>query len=106
MPIIPQTLNINNSRTARAESINLHTIRKLIEYSLENLPLKAMFTRTVFQILMSEGRSVLSPSKRGTGRESVKNTYQPLLIGKIIKKYLNHKFSRNKNRLKDSSDVY
>ena len=71
MPVIPQTLSINNSRTARAKSINLHTIRKLIEYSLENLPLKAM-----------------------------------LLIDKIIKKYLNHKFSSNKNWLKDSSDVY
>ena len=98
MTIIPQTLNINNSRTARAKSINLYTIRKLIEYSLENVRIKAMFTSTVFEILMSEGRSVLSPpAKRGTGSESVKSTYQPLLIGKVIKKYLNHKFSSNKN---------
>ena len=106
MTIIPQTLNINNSRTARAKSINLYTIRKLIEYSLENVRIKAMFTSTVFEILMSEGRSVLSLAKRGTGSESVKSTYQPLLIGKVIKKYLNHKFSSNKNWLKDSSDVY
>ena len=35
MPIIAQTLNINKSRTTRAKSTNLHTIRKLIEYSLE-----------------------------------------------------------------------
>ena len=97
MTIIPQTLNINNSRTARAKSINLYTIRKLIEYSLENVRIKAMFTSTVFEILMSEGRSVLSPAKWGTGSESVKSTYQPLLIGKVIKKYLNHKFSSNKN---------
>ena len=36
MPIIPQTLNINNSRITRAKYIDLHTIRKLIEYSLKN----------------------------------------------------------------------
>ena len=37
MPIMAQTLNINNLRTKRAESINLHTIRILIEYSLKNV---------------------------------------------------------------------
>ena len=36
MPIITQTLNIKNLRTISAKSINLHTIRKLIEYSLKN----------------------------------------------------------------------
>ena len=35
MPVILQTLNTNNSRTTTAKSINLHTIRKLIEYSLK-----------------------------------------------------------------------
>ena len=35
MPIIQQTLNINNSRTTRAKSINLHTIGKFIGYSLK-----------------------------------------------------------------------
>ena len=52
MPIIAQTLNINNLRTASAMSINLHTIRKLTEYSLK-------IVLTVFEILLSEGRSVL-----------------------------------------------
>ena len=51
MPIIAQTLN-NNLRTASAKSINLHTIRKLTEYSLK-------IVLTVFEILLSEGRSVL-----------------------------------------------
>ena len=37
MPIITQTLNINNLRTKSAKSINLHTIRKLVEYSLKNV---------------------------------------------------------------------
>ena len=72
MPIIPQNLNINSSRITKAKSINLHTIRKLIEYSLKSVPIKAMFTPTVFDILMSEGRSVFSPVQRGTGSERVK----------------------------------
>ena len=71
MPIITQTLNINNLRTKSAMSINLHTTRKLVEYSLENVAAKAMFTLTVFEILLSEGRSVLSPTQRGTGSERV-----------------------------------
>ena len=37
MPIITQTLNINNLRTTSAKSINLHTIRKLAEYSFKNI---------------------------------------------------------------------
>ena len=36
----------------------------------------------------------------------LKNAYPPFLIEKVIKKYLNHKFSSNKNQLKDTSDVY
>ena len=34
-----------------------------------------------------------------------KNTYPPFLINKVIKKYLDHKFSSNQNQLKDISDV-
>ena len=37
MPIIPQTLNTNNLRNTSAKSINLHTIRKLIECSLKKV---------------------------------------------------------------------
>ena len=36
----------------------------------------------------------------------IKNEYQPFLIDKVIKKYLNYKFSSNQNQLKDKSDVY
>ena len=43
MPIITQTLNINNLRTTSAKSITLHTIRKLVELSLKNIVEKAMF---------------------------------------------------------------
>ena len=35
MPIITQTLNINNLRTASAKSINLHNIKNLVEYFLK-----------------------------------------------------------------------
>ena len=36
----------------------------------------------------------------------IKNAYPPFLIDKVIKKYLDHKFSSNQNQLKDISDVY
>ena len=36
----------------------------------------------------------------------IKNAYPPLLIDKVIKKYLDYKFSSNKNQLKDTSDVH
>ena len=71
-PIIPQTLNINNLRTASAKSINLHAFRKLIKYYLQNVPVKVVFTVTVFEILLYEGRLLLSPAQRGAGNERVK----------------------------------
>ena len=37
MPIITEILNINNLITRRGNYINLHTIRELIEYSLNNV---------------------------------------------------------------------
>ena len=36
----------------------------------------------------------------------IKYAYPPFLIDKIIKKYLNYKFSSNQNQLKDKSDVH
>ena len=36
----------------------------------------------------------------------IKNAYPPFLIDKIIKKYLDYKFSSNQNQLKGKSDVY
>ena len=37
---------------------------------------------------------------------NIKNAYPPFIINKVIKKYLNHMFSSNKNQLKGTSDVY
>ena len=36
----------------------------------------------------------------------IKNTYPQFLINKVIKKYLDYKFSSNQNQLKDKSDVH
>ena len=36
----------------------------------------------------------------------IKNAYPPSLIDKVIKKYLNYKFSSNQNQLKDTLDVH
>ena len=71
MPVIPQNLNINNLRTTKAKSINLHTIRKLITYRLKNVLVQAMFTLTVFEILLFGCRSVLLPAQWVTGSERV-----------------------------------
>ena len=42
-----------------------------VEYSLKNVPAKAMFTLTVSEMLLSKVKSVLSPAQRGTGSERV-----------------------------------
>ena len=36
----------------------------------------------------------------------IKNVYPPFLIDKVIKKYLDYKFSINQNQLKDTTDVH
>ena len=36
----------------------------------------------------------------------IKNAYPPFLIDKVIKKYLDYKFSTNQNQLKDISEVH
>ena len=71
MPIIPQTLNINISRTTSAKSIKLQTIRKLIKYSLKNL-CKGNVYSIVFEILLFKGKLVLSLFQQGTRSEMVK----------------------------------
>ena len=35
----------------------------------------------------------------------IRNTYSPFLIDKVIKKYLDYKFSSNQNQLNDKSGV-
>ena len=65
MPIIPQTLSINNLGTTSAKSVDLHTIRKLVEYSLNNLT--SMFALIVLEILLFD--IITHPA--GTGSEGL-----------------------------------
>ena len=71
IPTITQTLNINNLRTTTAKSINLYTIRKLVEYILKNAGqtqcLLLLFSR---YCCLKVGR-YCEPAKRGTGSERV-----------------------------------
>ena len=69
--IIPQTLNITNYRTPSAKPINLDIIRKFIEFSLKSNCVKAMFSLTVFGILLFKGRSVLWSVQLVTGCKRV-----------------------------------
>ena len=54
IPKISQTFNINNWKTTNAKSIYLDIIRKLIEYCLKKVPVEAIFTLTVSEILLFE----------------------------------------------------
>ena len=36
----------------------------------------------------------------------IKNAYQPVLMNKVIKKYLDYKFTSDQNQLKDKSDIH
>ena len=69
MSIIPEVLNINNWRTTKAKSINLHTIRKVIKYYFKVVNVEAMFT---LKMLLLKGRLVLSSVQLVTGSERIK----------------------------------
>ena len=57
-------------------SINLNIIRKLIEYSLKNFLVNAIFTLTFFEKLVFEVRSILAPAQWATGSERLNiNTF-------------------------------
>ena len=56
IPVIPENLNTSKLRTTNTKSIKLHTIEKLITYSLKNFCVKGMFAFTVFEILLFECR--------------------------------------------------
>ena len=93
MLIITQDLNINNLRTRSGKSINLHIIKKLVDYLLKDVAAKVMFIITVLQILLSEDRSLLWPSQRGTVTERVKvlvkNPKHIVNLLKFLEKWLN-----------------
>ena len=84
MPTIPQILSINNLRATSAKTITLHTTRKLIKHSLKNVPVKAIFTLTIFEILMFDG----------AGSERVNNN--KVMLKKFMCFWL--KYSQNKSK--------
>ena len=63
--IIPQTLNIDNSRTTSSKSINLDIIRKHIEYSFKNV----LYRQCLFLPFLRYCCSVLPPSRTTGLRE-------------------------------------
>ena len=81
MQIITYILNINKLRTTRAKSVKLHTIRKLVEYCLENVRQRECFFLSILEILLSKCRLVLWPTQRITGSERVK-------VVEIVKKVI------------------
>ena len=54
--------------------MNRDIIRKLIEYFVKYVLLKAIFTLTVFKIFLFEGQLVFSPAQRGTGSGRVNSS--------------------------------
>ena len=71
MPIILQIVTVNNSKTTRAKSVNLHTIRKFIEYTFKKCLIVSLFAPVVFEVVLSEGRLVFPPCQMGAGDKKV-----------------------------------
>ena len=96
----------NNYRTFKDNQLENHqwkvyqpdTIRRLLESSLKNVWAKGMFTFTVLEILLSEGRSVLWPAHMGTGIDrvkfSVKNQENVGNLLKLLEKRLTYNLIR------------
>ena len=57
---------MRSTTTEIMASLKSEQIVSSIRCQIEKVPVKAMFTLTVFEILLLEGRSVLSPTQRGT----------------------------------------
>ena len=77
MPIIKETLNINNLRATSAKSINLHNIRKLVEYSLNNvLPIQCLLLPLLIYCSPKVGRHCNPPNwaQRAKGLIRLDNT--------------------------------
>ena len=94
IPIIPQILHIKNYKTTSVKSMNLDIIRQLKEYPLKTVLVKAMFTLTIFNIILFEGRSILWPAQRVTGNERVnyflkkKDRYKYCIFDRVLNRPL------------------
>ena len=98
IPVVPQTLNINNCRTTSAKSITWISLGSLSNILLKKCWVKAMFTFTTFEIFLFGGRLVLSAAQWGTESErlkiSVKNQKTIWLLLKLLEKWLTYKVTR------------
>ena len=101
IPIIPQILNIKNYKTTSVKSMNLDIIRQLKEYPLKIVFVKAMFTLTIFNIILFEGRSILWPAQRVTGNERVnyflkkKDRYKYCIFDRVLNRPLQGPCTKN-----------
>ena len=75
-----------------------NTIKKLVECPLRNVAAKAIFSLTVFEILLSKGTSVLWPAQWSTAREriqvSVKSRKNVVNLLELLEKWLTYKLMR------------
>ena len=73
IPTIPQTLNINNKRTASAKSINRDVFWKAYQILFKTGFVESNIL-SAFEVLLFEARSVLWPALRFAGRERFKRS--------------------------------
>ena len=71
MPIITQNLNINNLRTTTAKFCQPAYHWKACLIFFKKYSAIVMFALIDFEMLLSQGRSVLRPAQQGTWRERV-----------------------------------
>ena len=76
--------------TVIAKSINVNNFRKLIKDFSGEVLVNSGFSFIVFEILLLESRTVLSPAKRSTGSErvnvSLKNQNSFWILLKLLKR--------------------
>ena len=70
------------------KSTNLNIIRKLMEYSLKNVGVKAVFTFNLFEKMPFEYWAVLAPVQRGTGNKGVTFSVKKQQIVQLLLKLL------------------
>ena len=71
MSVIRQNLNINNLRTTTAKVYQPAYHYKACLIFLRKCSARVMFALLVFEMLLSQGRSILRPTQQGTWRERV-----------------------------------
>ena len=84
MPIITQTLNINNLRTTSAKSINVDTIRKLVEYCLKNLMARVTLFLSFWRYCSLKVGLYCDPPSAAQGEEVLMTKFSKQSIQKVL----------------------